>query len=233
MMKESLEQARESGSITEKEEIARQKRIDQEEKKLRIQQAQRDKQLAIFNAVINTAEAVTAALATKGPLGVVLAAIAAAMGAAQIAIIAARPIPKFRHGKKGNYEGPGEVGEAGTEIIERDGRMFVVDKPTITWVAAEDKIFNPEETKRILHQSTLPPVSPELLSYSSSRTVSTEFKQLSANFREMQGNLVDIQRAIANLPIQTFRFDEDGFNRSVQVGLSKLNYFENRYGFKR
>jgi hypothetical protein len=233
MMKESLQQARDAGAITEKEAITRQKRIDQEEKKLRIQQAQRDKQLAIFNAIINTAEAVTAALTTKGPLGIVLAAIAAAMGAAQIAIIAARPIPKFRHGKKDRYEGPGEVGEAGAEIIERDGRMFVVDKPTITWVAAEDKIFNPEETKRILHQSALPPVNPELLSYSSSRTMSAEFKQLSANFKEMQANLLDIQKALTKLPIQTFSFDEDGFTHSVQQGLSKFNYFEKRYSSRK
>ena len=55
-------------------------------------QAQKEKEAAIIKATISTAEAVISAFADGGP---VLAAIAGALGLAQIAIISATPIPEF------------------------------------------------------------------------------------------------------------------------------------------
>lgn len=145
--RKQIEDLRESGAITEKEAQARLKRLDQEERRIKQQQAQRDKQIAIFNAIINTAQAITRALATGGP---VFAAIVAALGAAQIALIASRPIPKFGKGKKGNYEGLGEVGETGSELVESNGQLYIAPKRTIVWLGAKDKVYNPQETKAML-----------------------------------------------------------------------------------
>lgn len=145
--RKQVEDLRESGAITEKEAQARLKRLDQEERKIRAQQAQRDKQIAIFNAVINTAQAFTRALATGGP---VFAAIVAALGAAQIALIASRPIPKFGKGKKNNYQGLAEIGETGSELVEKNGQLYVAPARTIVWLGAKDKVYNPEETRHML-----------------------------------------------------------------------------------
>jgi len=68
---------------------------EQEAKKLAIQKdnAAREKSLGIFNAIINTATAITKAL-TAGPVaGPVMASIIAALGAAEISVIASTPQP--------------------------------------------------------------------------------------------------------------------------------------------
>jgi hypothetical protein len=88
----------------------------------RTKQARADKALAIFQATIATAVAITKALGN--PL---LVAFAIATGAAQIAAIASQPIPKFKKG--------GEVGgrshEAGGTLIEAEKGEFVVNKSSV------------------------------------------------------------------------------------------------------
>jgi hypothetical protein len=143
--KQELADLREAGAITEKEAISRAKRIDAEERKIKQQQAKRDKELALFNAVISTAKGIAEAI--PNPF---LIALAAAIGAAQIAIIASRPLPKFGKGKKNRYEGLAEVGETGTELIQSGGRMYVADKRQVVWLGKEDKVFNPQETIQML-----------------------------------------------------------------------------------
>ena len=88
----------------------------------RTKQAKAEKALALFQAIISTATAI--AKASPNPL---LIAFAAATGAAQIAAIAATPIPKFKKG--------GEVGgrshEAGGTLIEAEKGEFVVNKSSV------------------------------------------------------------------------------------------------------
>lgn len=153
--RERITALREAGAITEKEALARQKKLDAEERKLKIQQAKRNKALAVFGAIISTAQAVATALTAGPPLGVIFAAIYAALGAAQIALIISKPIPQFKHGKKDSYQGPGVVGEAGAELIERDGQMYIAPKKTIVWLGAKDKVFNPKETIAMLEKPGL------------------------------------------------------------------------------
>jgi hypothetical protein len=143
--RELVKEQQEAGAITEKEAIARLKRLDAEEKKVKQAQAKRDKEVALFNAIISTARGIAEAI--PNPF---LMALAAVVGAAQIAAIAARPIPKVGKGKKNSYSGLAEVGETGTEIVQRDGRMYVVDKPTVTYLGAKDIVFNPQETAAML-----------------------------------------------------------------------------------
>jgi hypothetical protein len=85
-------------------------------------QAQSEKIFAIFTAVINTAAEVTKNIANP-----VLAAITAAAGLAQIAIISAQPIPKF---KKGGPVG-GRSHEAGGTLIEAEKGEYVVNKSSV------------------------------------------------------------------------------------------------------
>ena len=96
-------------------ELRTSRRIAQE----KVKQARLDKSIALFNAVINTAEQVSKVIANP-----ILAAIAAAAGAAQIAVIAARPIPKFAKG--------GEVGgrlhSQGGTLIEAERGEFVTNR---------------------------------------------------------------------------------------------------------
>lgn len=71
------------------------KEYEAKKEALRVAAAKRQKALAIIGAIINTAMAVSSALATPPfPVGLVMAAIAAVMGAIQIAIISRQPLAK-------------------------------------------------------------------------------------------------------------------------------------------
>lgn len=145
--RKNLDELEKAGGITEKAASERRKRMDAEEASLKRKQAVRDKALAVFSAVISTARGVAAAI--PNPF---LIALAAAIGAAQIAIIAARPIPQFATGKTklNKYAGPAKVGETGDELIERDGRMYVVTKPTIVDLKKDDIVHTPHQTRQIM-----------------------------------------------------------------------------------
>ncbi len=97
-------------------ELRTSRRIAQE----KVKQARLDKSLALFNTVISTAEAVMKAGGPFTPIG----ALTAIAGAAQIALIAARPIPKFAKG--------GEVGgrlhSQGGTLIEAERGEFVTNR---------------------------------------------------------------------------------------------------------
>lgn len=206
--KNQLDQLVEAGAITEKEAAKRQKQLEAQEKQIKTRQAQREKSLALFNAVINGASAVVAALARGGP---VLAAITGALVAAQIGIIASRPLPKFGKGKKGNYEGLAEVGETGAELIQRGGRMYIAPRKTITYLGATDKVFTPKETKRMLHDVNTP--------VKSAQAVDTQSIDYSKLAKAMSGN----QKGVS------INISKDFVEESVGKALNK--YYNNRYKF--
>ena len=84
-----------------------------------IKQARADKAIAIFTAAINTAVAVTKVIANP-----FLAAAVGIAGAAQIAAIAAKPIPKF---ERGGVIG-GRRHSAGGTIVEAERDEFIVNR---------------------------------------------------------------------------------------------------------
>ena len=87
----------------EKEREIQRKQIEEEaeerKKKLQREEAQRSKQLAIFQATIDTLASVIGFMSDPGGLpGIAMSAMAAATGAAQIAAIAAEPLPSYAVG---------------------------------------------------------------------------------------------------------------------------------------
>ena len=91
-----------------------QETLDQKQRKLAHEEAKRAKSVAMYEAGINTALAITKALSTGS---VLLAAIIGALGAAQIAAISQQPLPALAKG--GTIVNPGSVlvGEQGPEIL--------------------------------------------------------------------------------------------------------------------
>lgn len=213
--KKQVEELREAGVITEKEAIKRMKVIEAEEKRIKRQQAQRDKQVAIFQAIINTAAGVAKAIPN-----IALMAIAAAIGAAQIAIIASRPIPKFRKGKKDQYEGLGEVGEAGAELIEKDGRMYVTDKPTVIWLGKKDKVYNPAETQRMMKQQ--PTVNKSLMQVTNNNghaAMSIDYEKLGKSVGK-------------NIPQPIINITDKGMSQLVKQGNTITEYIDKRRSWR-
>lgn len=208
--RKSIQDLSDAGQISAKEASARNKALDVEQAQLQHKQAVRDKQIALFNAIISGAQAVVQALV----LGPIYAAIVGAIAATEIAVIASRPIPQFKTGKKNRYEGPGEIGEAGTEILERNGRMYVVNKPTITWLAASDKVYNPKETAAII-EGRVP------VSYSPGQTTSSQ-KSLNIDYDRF-GKAVG-----ENITERGVGFDVMGMYQWEKRGNSFKKYLTNR-----
>ena len=93
------------------------KQQEAREKQIRLRQFQRDKVIALTNAVINNALAFTKALAQGGPI---YAAVVGALGLVQIGLIASQKAPKFARG--GYLSGPSHR-EGGMPVINpRTGR---------------------------------------------------------------------------------------------------------------
>lgn len=124
------------------------KKVAQEKRK----QAVFDKATALFQIAINTA----VALASPANLAVLgaLTPIILALGIAEAAIVAARPIPQFKTGTKNAPEGPALVDEAGYElVVDKHGQLKEVgtDKGArVTYLNKGDKVYTHTETKQII-----------------------------------------------------------------------------------
>jgi|GEM_PF-2014226 len=113
----------EDSLMTETEKNAAMELLDTEyatkKRTLEIKQAQATKKSGISQAIVNTALAIVSALSTKPfiPMGLIAAAMAAAAGAIQIAVIKSAPLPAMGEGGLINRPTNVLAGEAGPEAI--------------------------------------------------------------------------------------------------------------------
>ncbi len=144
--KQLLERQLKSGTISQERYNEAVQRLDDEteakREEMERKQAKRDKALAVFNSLINTAVAVTAALQVPFPMGEILAGIVGALGAVQTAAILATPLPGAEEG--------GPIGV----IREQDGKRFdaefsprkrgFVHRPTVIQTAGGQPVLTGE-----------------------------------------------------------------------------------------
>lgn len=110
-------------------------------------QARFEKAVALTQAGINTALAITKVIPNP-----ILMALAAALGAIQVAAIAAKPIPQFFKGTESSPEGLAFVGERGSELkVEPSGKMSLTPGvPTLDYLKAGTQIIPHDETMKML-----------------------------------------------------------------------------------
>ena len=163
--------------------VRTEQRVSAEKRK----QAIADKALALFNATINAAAA--AAKAAGNPVQL---AIAIAAGLAQIAIIAATPIPKF---KKGGAVG-GRSHEAGGTLIEAERGEFVVNKTSAGRHRSELDALNTSSAafRKLIDQRY---VRPAILSYANKRKDGITVNA-SLNSKSMERKLDKLNKTMAN-----------------------------------
>lgn len=144
-----IERLEETGAISSEEAEARKRAAEDktarkneelEKKKAQLQQKQArwDKANSIIQATIATALAVAKALPNF-----VLAGIAAAMGAAQIAVIASQPIPKYAKGTDSHKGGLAVVGDGGVSetIVTDKGAYITPSVPTLVDIPKGAKVI--------------------------------------------------------------------------------------------
>ena len=118
----AIEQSKASELDKQNQLDALRKRTESKIREEKTRQAKADKAAALFQAIIGTAAAVARAATIPEKIIVGIA------GAAQIAIIGATPIPKF---KKGGAVG-GRSHEAGGTLIEAEKGEYVVNKVSVS-----------------------------------------------------------------------------------------------------
>lgn len=134
----STEEAEARKRDAEKKTAAKNEELENKKAALQEKQAKWDKANSIVQAGIATALAITKALPN-----LVLAALVGAMGAAQIAVIAAQPIPKYAKGTKDHPGGLAIVGDGGKKegIITDNGLFVTPDKPTLVNLPAHAQVI--------------------------------------------------------------------------------------------
>ena len=134
----SKEEAELRKRAAEDETAAKNEELEKKKAALQEKQARWDKANSIVQAGIATALAITKALPN-----LVLAALVGAMGAAQVAIIAAQPIPKYAKGTKDHPGGLAIVGDGGKKegIVTDNGLFITPDKPTLVDLPAHAQVI--------------------------------------------------------------------------------------------
>jgi hypothetical protein len=113
---ELLQQQLDAGIISQEE-------YDESLRGIQQERANAAKQSAMFNAIINTAQAVTSALSVNDYANAILFGV---LGAAEIATISAQPIPQFATGTPNAPAGFKWVGEEGPELIYDGGGYPII-----------------------------------------------------------------------------------------------------------
>ncbi len=150
-----IEELAESGVISTEEAEARKraaeqatadknKELEKQKADLEQKQAKWQKANSIIQTTIATSQAIMKALAEAGPFaGPILAAVIGAMGAAQVAIIASQPIPKYAKGTDNHPGGLAIVGDGGRqEVIETDNGAYITPSvPTLVDIPKRAKVI--------------------------------------------------------------------------------------------
>jgi hypothetical protein len=221
-----------------KEQIERQynMRIVAEKRK----QAKQDKNIALFQAGIGTANAVVNALQTKPffPLGLAMAVLAGVMGGAQMFAIASKPLPQFRRGTMNAPEGPAivndEPGSVFKEIVMSGNTLYMPQKRNqVVNLKRGDKVFPAFDTKRILQNAELANIfyqqtlnSDLAVKLEAGRKLEVEHIMTNAmlatrtNEKEI-GN--EVGKHLKELPIEQHTWDDRGYRRSIRTGNTRIN----------
>lgn len=166
-------------------------------------QFEADKQQALFNIAINTAQAVSKTLATAGFLGIALTAGVIALGAVQIARVNAQKMPKYKFGTR---KVPGVDTGSDSVIAElRPGERVHTTEVSNTYGKLLDNVQN---------------ISPKLANdfalnhrqYDRALNGNDKFKE---ELSEMKNIFKELRKDIKNRPEIHIELTEKGFKKTI------------------
>jgi hypothetical protein len=178
-------------------------------REIRRRQAEREKRLAIFNAIINTAQGVAKALSQTGVAGIILGALIAAAGAVQIAAISSQQVPAYA---KGTKSVPGKGSKDSEHAMLTPGEMVIPVSTKKKYSPILNAIFDHKIDPRILNDL----VSGK--SGGSQSVVVNDNKEVIAELKKIQVNKLV--------------WDERGSTHYQEKGSSKKSYLNKRYSIK-
>jgi len=194
----------------------KEKQREAEKRKIQLQQAKFNKMAAMFQIGIDTAVAIMKAMAEQMYW---MIPIISAMGALQLATVAAQPLPKYFKGRDG---GPAEfawVGERGTEAIELPGgKTFLTpDRPTLTFLPEHASVIPHEELLR-----TAGAMSMQNLQFTDRSD--REFAELKAEIAGLNKGFDKVAKVIIDKKEIHLSISESGIQASSSRGASRTKY---------
>ena len=134
----NAELAAQRASLAEEKRIEKEKeRAEEKKKELEQDQAKAEKKMSVWQARLNAVMAVSMAAVNKWPIPAIpMMALAAAVGAAQIAAAESQNIPSYGEGGiiqgKSHREGGVKAVVGGRQPIELEGKEYIIRKSTAT-----------------------------------------------------------------------------------------------------
>ena len=246
MQLQNLEQERDVAlqfaGESESARIAIEEQFDRRRAQIQQKQAEANKKNTLFNIAINTAQGITAALASVPP-NIPLSVAIGLIGAAQAAAVAGREIPAFRYG--------GETKEAGNilvndapgmhykEVVETSNMfMFPKERNTVMKVPKNTKIHKNygafmEQLNNTLFSNNIAPASGELFGHTMQNIITNGGSITKKELYEVMSTQTEkMVRAYQNTKGLQVNIDKNGFNASVKNGLSRKNVLNNRFQFR-
>jgi len=202
-------------SATGKAEIERQYEERRSEIDRRKAKAQKD--TAIFNAIINTAQAVTAFLAEANYAGAILAGV---LGAAQIGIISNSRVPEYALGTDNHAGGLAIVGDGGkNEVVYQPSKGFSITPKNDTLVDLEkgSKVY-PDFNSFLKNSGAMLGGIPNI-----------ELESSGASASEIDSIM---GKYFSNITTSQTTIDKNGFNSYIAKKNNKMKMLNNRVSGK-
>jgi hypothetical protein len=224
--KHELELAGNNAAAKEKIEAAFAKKIAEQKRK----QAIADRNFALFNVAINTAQGVAKSIAQWGmPFAIPFIALTLVSGALQAAVIASRPLPQFRYGTDNSPEGFAIVDEDGPElIIDKHGRLKEVGQSggaRTTYLEKGSTVLPAGKTRDILRESNY--INNATNDFSKGRSIELAYAiATNANHINEARITEGFRKAVKDIPIQQWISDEKG-QRLREVTVNNKNTYLN------
>ncbi|MEY3420492.1 MAG: hypothetical protein RIR48_777, partial [Bacteroidota bacterium] len=202
-----------------------QEQAESRRREIRRKQALDNRAETLFQIAIDTAANVVRSILQNGgfPAGIPFGLAAAALGAAQAALVASRPLPAFAKGTDNSPEGFAHVGEKGRELV-RDGKSgawsITPDKTTVTYLTKGSQVIPNAQTEMILKND------PNVLADNYLKSKVVEVKQPQIDYNKITSGF---REAVSSIPINITNFDENGVANFVVKKSVRLKRLNKRY----
>lgn len=212
------------------------------QRELRRQEAEKQKDAALFSAYINIAQGVTAALA-KGPAGIPLAVVIGALGAVQIAAIKAQSVPAYAEGTDNHVGGAMLVNDAkgsnyrevvqtpDGSIYKPQGRNILMDAPKGTKVYKNYMDF--ESAQRELNSIlSINDIAPLGAMTEGNLNINVDGKE-SISAAQMEAIMSNVVKNLSGQQTPFISIDRSGFHAHLSEHNARTENLNNRVQFNR
>jgi tape measure domain-containing protein len=197
-------------------------------------QAKLAKEAAEIEIIVNTAVAASKVFGQTGIFGIGLAPIIIGLGLAELALVAAQPIPQFERGRESGPATIAEVNERGPEALVKNGKVRFANKGKrgYTFLEKDERVIPAHKTDQMFLDRQIENGSLNAEAVGKSKMIYDSYmmniSRSDINYEEI-GN--QMKKAVNDLPYQVANFDEKGVTKFIRTKNAKIMQVRNRNQF--